>query len=132
MSGQIQYIMFPGADLSGVDFRGINLKDAIFTVSDPDQKEWQGPNNHSYRKMLGVIVAEVNLSNVDLSGKNLSLVNFNGANLSGANLSNSDLRYSDLSGANLAGANLQYALLDNAILSNTNLKCINHPICKSN
>ena len=131
VSGQVVYMMAAGADLSGVDFRGINLKNVIFSVSDPDQKEWQGPDNHSYRKKLGVIVAEVNLSNVDLSGKNLSLINFNGANLSGANLSNSDLRYSDLSGANLAGANLQYALLDNAILSNANLKCINHPICKS-
>ena len=129
MSGQIQHILIPGADLSGVDFRGINLKDAIFTVSDPDQKEWQGPSNHDYREEYGVIVSEANFSNVDLSGKNLSLVNFNGANFSGANLSNSDLRYSDLSGANLEGANLQGALLDNAILSDTNLKCLNHPIC---
>ena len=121
-----------GADLSEVDFRGINLKNVVFSVSDPDQKEWQGPDAHLFRKKLGVIIAEVNLSNVDLSGKNLSLVNFNGANLSGANLSNSDLRYSDLSGANLAGVNLQGALLDDAILSNANLKCINHPICKIN
>ena len=96
VSGQVVYMMAAGADLSGVDFRGINLKNVIFSVSDPDQKEWQGPNNHSYRKELGVIAAEVNLTNADLSGKNLSLVNFNDANLSGANLSNSDLRYSDL------------------------------------
>jgi uncharacterized protein YjbI with pentapeptide repeats len=118
-----------GADLSGADFRGVNLKDAIFTPSNPDQEGWMGQTNHLYRENYAVNASEANFSNTDLSGKNLSLVNFNGAIFYGADLSNSDLRYSDLSGANLEGANLQGALIDHALLVNANLKCINHTIC---
>jgi uncharacterized protein YjbI with pentapeptide repeats len=128
VSGQIIGILIPGADLSGVDFRGKNLKVVIFSTSNVDEFNME---QHSQRKDYGVNLSDANFSNVDLAEKNLSLVNFNGANFSGADLSNSDLRYSDLSGANLESANLQGTLLDNAILTGANLKCINHPICNS-
>jgi len=77
-----------------------------------------------------------NLENANFKNANLQFVTFYKANLTNADLSGTDLRdgfldMADLSNVNLQGANLQGAMLHNTILSNANLKCINHPICKS-
>ena len=124
-----EYVAFTGANLFGVDFRGKDLSNVQFTHLILHTLEGV---DLRYQSDIAANLSETNFSGENLSGLKLQFIKFNNANLSGADFSNSDLRYSDLSGANLDGANLQGALLDNAILSNTNLKCVNHSICKSN
>ena len=97
---------FPGADLTGSNFSGVDLKDIIFT--------------------RGGINDVTNLTNVDFSFADLSYHDLSHTILVGANLSNSDLTE-----VNLTNANLEGAILDNAILTGANLKCINHTLCNS-
>ena len=97
---------FPGADLTGSNFSGVDLKDIIFTRGD--------------------ITDVTNLTNVDFSFADLSYHDLSHTILVGANLSNSDLTE-----VNLTNANLEGAILDNAILTGANLKCINHTLCNS-
>jgi uncharacterized protein YjbI with pentapeptide repeats len=68
------------ADLSGMNFRGMNL---------------------SHTNLSAAYLRDTNFHCVNLSGANLSHTNLSGANLSGANLTDANL-----SGANLSGADL--------------------------
>ena len=62
----------------------------------------------------------VDLANSDLSGANLTDADLTGANLTNANLSGADLTGADLTNANLTDANLTGADLTNASLAGAN------------
>lgn len=65
-----------------------------------------------------------NLIGIDLAEKDLSGVNFSRVNLRGADLSDADLTEANLSNANLGGADLSGALLSDANLAGADLhKC---------
>ena len=123
--------LIDGADLTGSNFSGVDLKNIIFeTLTDLDLQHSIFVHRVEQQQYT------VNLTSVDFSFADLSYNNLKHANLTGANLSNSDLtgvdfRYANLYGVNLTGANLDGAILDNAILTGANLNCINHPICVS-
>ena len=84
-----------------------------------------------FNNFAGADLENTNLKNTDLRWAAFYESNLTGADLSGADLTNTYLGYANLTNANLSGANLQDAILDDAILTGANLKCNNHPICKS-
>lgn len=93
------------AELTGRDFQGIDLSDAILIdvdLSDADLEDG-------------------NLSGADLSGAKLVDVDLTGARLVNAELSGADLRRADLTKANLTEASLRNANLYQAVLINANL-----------
>jgi len=89
-------VSWPGADLSGVDFRF-----AVLT----------GADLRSVRAPLA------RFGGTDLSGADLS-----SANLSGASLSGTDFRGANLAGADLSGTDLRGAILTEAIVEGTNFE----------
>ena len=108
-----------GLNLSGVDFRGVHLKEVQFEKSQLD-----GAN------LQNAYLLEANLQNVDLSRANLQNAYLLEANLQNANLSEANLQNAYLLEANLQNANLWLAKLQNADLTEANLQ--NADLTKAN
>lgn len=76
---------FSGLDLTGIDFKGVNLAGADFSGAD--------------------------MTSADLRGTRLRGADFTGATLAGANLTNATIQEADFSGADLRGATIDYSIL---------------------
>jgi uncharacterized protein YjbI with pentapeptide repeats len=93
--------LLQGADLSGADLSGINLRGAALTQVD----------------LSNANLTEAVLIDADLSGADLTDATLIDAELGSASLHSAQLNNSDLRGAYLQGANLKLADLSGAILS---------------
>jgi uncharacterized protein YjbI with pentapeptide repeats len=106
------------ANLSGADFRGANLTDAVFAPL-----EWRAGQGTITTLPKNVLkscdFSGATLTRANLSRAVLTFSRFVGADLSGANLAETDLAKTDFSGANLSGVNLSGADLDGANLAGT-------------
>jgi len=137
------YLVGPGADLTGAnltgaDLTGADLTDADLTSADLTDAILTGVSGQ-LAASSGVILPfgfigspfiiannyiigpEVNLSGADLAGANLVEADLFGANLSNADLSGSDARSATLAFANLSGTNLSNADLSNSGLFQADL-----------
>ncbi|HBP90228.1 MAG TPA: toll/interleukin-1 receptor domain-containing protein [Nitrospirales bacterium] len=88
-------------DLSGIDFKGLNLKKGIF---------WQSDFSNAC------------LTSANLSESNLMACNFSNANLLRANLYKSDLRSALFTNTFAVQVNLKGAILEDAFLKDTKLR----------
>lgn len=96
------------ADLSGVDFSGINMEGAKLASA-----SLKGANlKNAY--MVGVDLSSANLENADLSGACLRYADLHDIDLSNACLKDADLREANLVGADFADADVTGTLLDSS------------------
>jgi len=106
---------FSFLNLSGVNFRGANLKDAKFK-----RAVLQGANlSDSIAHRAEFDLAD--LSNSNLSGADLDGCDFSGANLTNAVLTGADIKDASLKGAILSSVDLQSAKLHRSDLTDTTL-----------
>ena len=75
--------------------------------------------------LVGIDLADADLTNANLVGVNLADANLGGADLVGVNLADANLGGANLTGANLTGADLADANLRGARLTNANLTAAN-------
>lgn len=113
---------FRKSDLSGMDFRGVNLANTDLRATTLHRTCFQGSR--------GLERARVNSEYLDLERPQVQKLltqgrsdnpNFRGLNLQGAYLQNADMRGFDLTGTNLTGADLQGADLRESCLARTQL-----------
>lgn len=98
-----------GADLSGVDFRGMG--DVL-----PHVRDWTGAN------LMHASFEGLDLRNVRFNRDQwLVMVNMKRANLAGRDFGRSDLSHADLSGADLRGANFSRATMWGTTFSGADL-----------
>lgn len=83
---------FTNAELNGMDFRGRDLRDAVF---------------------VNATLTNVNFENADLRGANFTNADLSGSNMNGANLEGANLTNATLSGTHMLGVNLHNAVLTN-------------------
>jgi uncharacterized protein YjbI with pentapeptide repeats len=138
-----------GLELSGRDFRWINLSSTILSNTNFRGVELQnaylfGANLQGADLRLANLqgaylfranlqgadlrfanLQGANLDNVNLQGADLRLANLQGASFNHANLQGVDLKFANLQGADLEGVNLQGADLDNANLQGADLRFAN-------
>jgi len=129
-------IFYLGSNLSHSVFSGLDLSNTAFSHNKICEDCTNLDREH------GVILDYSKFDNVNLRGNDMSFISMvnsqiRDSDLTNTSFKNSDLSFteirdSNLSGADFEGADLEGVLLDNTILTNANLKCINHPICKSN
>lgn len=124
-SGSDIVIFAHSSDLSGKNFNGMNLTNAVFYKTNL--------SNASFRNadLTGVILkganlTGVNLSEIDLSGKDLRGTILRGVDLSDNDLTNTILAGADLTnailrGVDLSGKDLRGTILDGVDLSDTDL-----------
>ena len=117
-------------DLSGINLRGTNLRDADLWGANLQEADLQGANlqeaDLEYADLQGANLQEADLEYADLHGVNLHGADLrdtelHGADLHGADLWGANLQHAELQGANLEGANLQGTDLKKAGLQNANL-----------
>jgi len=133
-----------GADLSGRNFDGLNLQNAVFDKADLSNTSFKNTNIDGARfafadlnnsnlldrnDLSNINLAGTDLSNVSLKGKNLSGSMLTGVDLSGKDLTGTILAGVDLSGKDLTGTILTDANLEHAVLTNEIHYCVGHPIC---
>lgn len=94
------------ADLSRLNFAGLNLHDADLSNAEMREADLSGCN-----------LQRANLRRANLAGVNLQDANLAKADLREADLSDADLRNADLRGAELTGADLWRANLIGACIS---------------
>ena len=146
---------FKGKLLENPNFNNFNLENENFFFTEIINGDFSGSNLTNMKALWAIISSDFSyaqlqnskfdrsiiiysdLTNTSFKNSDLSFTKIRNSDLTNTSFKNSDLSFteirdSDLSGADLEGADLEGALLDNIILTNTNLKCINHPICKSN
>ena len=108
------------ANLSGVDLRCANLRDANLSAAGLRCAELRWADlrdaNLSAAGLRCADLSDADLSDADLRCANLRCADLSDADLSGANLRNADLRGANLRGANLRNANLYGADLPKTIL----------------
>ena len=100
-----------GADLSGRNFDGLNLQNAVFDKADLSNTSFKNANIDGARFVFANLdnsnlLDQTDLSNINLAGTDLSNVSLKGKDLSGANLSFVDLSEHDLTGTNLSDSHL--------------------------
>jgi uncharacterized protein YjbI with pentapeptide repeats len=101
-------------DLSGMDLRRVNLKEAAL----------QGVNLED-ANLRGTDLSLANLSGADLHKTNLVRTNLSAANLTEANVSGANLSEANLSEANFSEANLSETQLLGALFQGSNLSKAN-------
>src|SRR5437764_900636 len=98
-----------GADLSGFNLEGANLRDVILLGAALTPRTEYVTFGEAYgyggdHTLAGTVTRNVNLSGSDLQRANLSLADLSEANLSGADLSGANLSRTILVGTNLTNA----------------------------
>ena len=108
-----------GADFSGRNFDGLDLRNAVFDKADL--------NNASFKdaKLVGARFVKANLAGISLSGHDLTNANLFGVDLSGKDLTETILIGADLSRANLSGVDLSGKDLTGTILIGVDLSRAN-------
>lgn len=84
---------YTNADITGMDFRGQDLRKAVF---------------------VNATLTNVNFEDADLRGADFTNADLDGANLNGANLEGADLTNATFSGTQMLDVNLKNAILTNA------------------
>ena len=124
----LENAIFFGSDLSDANFANANLEGADFRFAILNGANFHQANlvdanfaNVDLTKvnLSGMVLIDTNLSNVDLSWSNLSQTKFVNVNLTNANLVGSVLKYTDIIGSILNHADLTLANLQGANLTNS-------------
>jgi len=115
-----------GSDLSGKNFDGLNLRNAVFDKANLSNTSFNNADVDGARFVFANLnnsnlFDRIDLSNINLAGTNLSNVNLKGKNLSGTILTGADLSGANLTGVDLSGKDLTETILTGANLSDTNL-----------
>ena len=134
-SNSNQFVIYAaGADFSGRNFDGLDLRNAIFDRADLSNVSFKNAKldgarfafaNLAGTSLSGHDLTNSNLGGIDLSSKDLTGTILRGANLSHANLSGQNLSGKDLTGTILTGADLSYANLTGIDLSGKDLSNAN-------
>ena len=118
-----------GADLSGANLQGADLRDANLQGVDLIGANLQGAilwdADLQGAELIGANLQGATLWNADLQGAFLKSAKLQGATLEVANLEGAFLTYADLEGANLKYANLEGATLWGADLQGADLRGAN-------
>jgi len=121
---------FRAQDLSGKDFSGLDLKNAIFHYANLDSVVFENANledaDFRFAKMDNIVLKNANLKNAklpraEINKADLSGADFSGAYLSGIIIKNSNLDNVKFKDTNLRGVKFLNNSIDGAIFENVDL-----------
>lgn len=100
MWGRSDTIRYEGADFSGANFNGVDLKYRHLRFCNFEGATFNGTD------LEGAVLTGSDFSKADLTAANLQFANLAATNFSGANLKNTNWQYAHTAAANLKGHNI--------------------------